>query len=53
MSDDVFYQARELISKHRPKLLAVDGNLSPETLKEIVSESLRNSVDGKPISCVS
>ncbi|OJA16186.1 hypothetical protein AZE42_00153 [Rhizopogon vesiculosus] len=38
-------QARKLISTNRPKLLAVDGNLSPETLEAIVSECLRNGVD--------
>lgn len=37
--------ARELISAHKPKLLAVDGNLSPDTLKVVVSECLRNGVD--------
>jgi pseudouridine-5'-phosphate glycosidase/pseudouridine kinase len=42
-----FYQAREFILAHKPKLLAVDGNLSPDTLKVVVSECLRNGVDGK------
>lgn len=42
-----FSQARELILTHRPKLLAVDGNLSPETLIVIVSECLRNGIDGE------
>lgn len=37
--------AREIILAHKPKLLAVDGNLSPETLKVVVSECLRNGVD--------
>lgn len=37
--------AREFILAHKPKLLAVDGNLSPDTLKVVVSECLRNGVD--------
>lgn len=37
--------AREFILAHKPKLLAVDGNLSPDTLKVVVSECSRNGVD--------
>ncbi|OAX44241.1 hypothetical protein K503DRAFT_852805 [Rhizopogon vinicolor AM-OR11-026] len=39
------HMARKLISANRPKLLAVDGNLSPETLEAIVSECFRNGID--------
>lgn len=39
------HMALEFILAHKPKLLAVDGNLSPDTLKVVVSECLRNSVD--------
>ncbi|KAG2061790.1 hypothetical protein BDR06DRAFT_945824 [Suillus hirtellus] len=37
--------AREFILAHKPKLLAVDGNLSPDTLKVVVSECSQNGVD--------
>ncbi|KAG2044902.1 Indigoidine synthase A like protein-domain-containing protein [Suillus americanus] len=39
------HMAREFILAYKPKLLAVDGNLSPDTLKVVVSECLRNGVD--------
>lgn len=39
------HMALEFILAHKPKLLAVDGNLSPDTLKVVVSECLRNGVD--------
>lgn len=39
------HMAREFILAHKPKLLAVDGNLSPDALKVVVSECLRNGVD--------
>ncbi|KAG1757629.1 Indigoidine synthase A like protein-domain-containing protein [Suillus lakei] len=39
------HMAREFISAHKPKLLAVDGNISPDTLKVVVSECLRNGID--------
>ncbi|KAG1769169.1 Indigoidine synthase A like protein-domain-containing protein [Suillus occidentalis] len=39
------YMAHEFILAHKPKLLAVDGNLSPDTLKVVVSECLRNGVN--------
>lgn len=39
------HMTREFILAHKPKLLTVDGNLSPDTLKVVVSECLRNGVD--------
>jgi pseudouridine-5'-phosphate glycosidase/pseudouridine kinase len=39
------HMAREFILAYKPKLLAVDGNLSPDTLKVLVSECLRSGID--------
>ncbi|KAG2154790.1 Indigoidine synthase A like protein-domain-containing protein [Suillus clintonianus] len=37
--------AREVILARKPKLLAVDGNLSPDALMIVVSECLRNGIN--------
>ncbi|KAG6862362.1 hypothetical protein C0995_011802 [Termitomyces sp. Mi166 len=43
-----------LIEKHKPRLVALDGNLSPEAIKGVLGHCIKNDIQGRaPITFIS